>query len=320
METRFSANFEGRTLKDLSPNVAGLLCYVGGWISGIVFLVLEQKNRFIRFHALQSIIVFGTLTLVGSILGWIPGAGSFLSWIITIMGFAFWLILMVKAGSGEVFKMPWVGDLAEKLTIESMGQSAAQPANKSEIPPVTGEVEPVSVTSAQAARQETFRIKYYSFVARKGRMVGSAFSIAWSVIFLVFFNFYSQYIAYYEPSNIDGIRWHVFTLITGDFNSWIPILNITLILSIIGHILIIIFDKYILNQTIHLVLDILALATVVTLLNIFPFNFNVITDSDAAFWAQTGAAATLIVISVGITIGLLVRFIKLIVNVARSAC
>ena len=52
-----------RTLKNLTPNVAALLCYVGGWISGIVLLVLEQKNRFVRFHALQSIILFGSLTV-----------------------------------------------------------------------------------------------------------------------------------------------------------------------------------------------------------------------------------------------------------------
>ena len=48
---------------DLEPNVAGLLCYVGGWISGVIFLLLEQKNKFVRFHAIQSIIVFGALRL-----------------------------------------------------------------------------------------------------------------------------------------------------------------------------------------------------------------------------------------------------------------
>ncbi len=51
------------TITGLQPNIAGLLCYVGGWISGIIFLVLEQRNRWVRFHAVQSIVVFGTITV-----------------------------------------------------------------------------------------------------------------------------------------------------------------------------------------------------------------------------------------------------------------
>ena len=57
---------EGGSTTGLEPNVAGLLCYLGGWITGIVFLVIEQKNKFVRFHALQSIVTFGALTIVGT--------------------------------------------------------------------------------------------------------------------------------------------------------------------------------------------------------------------------------------------------------------
>ena len=46
----------GGSTTGLEPNVAGLLCYLGGWITGIIFLVIEQKSRFVRFHALQSIV------------------------------------------------------------------------------------------------------------------------------------------------------------------------------------------------------------------------------------------------------------------------
>jgi uncharacterized membrane protein len=114
---------EDRTLKDLSPNIAGLLCYAGGWISGIVFLVLEQKNRFVRFHALQSIIVFGAITVAGAILGNIPFIGIAFSTIIGITAFILWIVLMVKALNGEYYKIPWAGNLAEKLTSESMPSS-----------------------------------------------------------------------------------------------------------------------------------------------------------------------------------------------------
>jgi uncharacterized membrane protein len=100
MEMRYderTRSAEDRTLKDLTPSVAALLCYVGGWISGIVFLVLEQKNRFIRFHALQSIIVFGSLTLGGVIMGSIPVIGIAFSWMIGVLGFILWIILHGKS-------------------------------------------------------------------------------------------------------------------------------------------------------------------------------------------------------------------------------
>ena len=51
------------TSTGLASNVAGLLCYVGGWISGIVFLVIEKKSKFVKFHAWQSIMTFGVLTV-----------------------------------------------------------------------------------------------------------------------------------------------------------------------------------------------------------------------------------------------------------------
>ena len=53
------------TSTGLSPNVAGLLCYVAGWITGIIFFVLERRNKFVRFHAAQSIIVLAPSQLPG---------------------------------------------------------------------------------------------------------------------------------------------------------------------------------------------------------------------------------------------------------------
>jgi len=53
------------TSTGLPPRDAGLLCYIGGWITGIIFFIIEQKNRWVRFHAAQSIVVFGTITVAG---------------------------------------------------------------------------------------------------------------------------------------------------------------------------------------------------------------------------------------------------------------
>ena len=99
---------------DLEPNVAGLLCYVGGWISGIILLLLEQKNKFVRFHAVQSIIVFGALHIAGIILGTIPFVGPFFGSIIGVIGVILWIVLMVKAYHYQRYRVPWAADLADK--------------------------------------------------------------------------------------------------------------------------------------------------------------------------------------------------------------
>jgi uncharacterized membrane protein len=316
---------EDRTLTELNPNVAALLCYVAGWVSGIVFLILEQKNRFVRFHALQSIIVFGTLTLAGAVLGSIPIIGIGFHWIIWTLGFVLWIILMVKAIGGEVYKLPWAGNLAERLTHESLRPAApftSRPeyvfteANSAS----AGANEPISQAAPpRPSKAEAFKARYYSPRRRSARMAASAVAIAWCIALLVFFNYYNQYIAYYEPVYNNGVtHWQAHTLITSGFTAWLPILNVTLILSIIGQTLRIAFDKYILNQSLRIVLDVFAIATVVTLLTLFPFNFSPIPNPEVAFGVSTGLTIGLIVLAIIIGIGALVKFISLLVHLAAG--
>jgi uncharacterized membrane protein len=98
----------------LQPNVAGLLCYVLGWVTGIIFLVIEKDNEFVRFHAWQSIVVFGALTVVSIVLGIIPIIGWIVAWLLSVAGFILWIILMIKAYQGQRFKLPIAGNIAEK--------------------------------------------------------------------------------------------------------------------------------------------------------------------------------------------------------------
>lgn len=98
----------------LDENVAGLLCYVLWWVSGLVFVLIEQENKFVRFHAMQSIYVFGTITVAGIVLGWIPVIGVVFSVLLWLFGVALWIVLMVKAYQGVEFKLPLAGNLAEK--------------------------------------------------------------------------------------------------------------------------------------------------------------------------------------------------------------
>ena len=108
------------TSTGLEANVAGLLCYAVGWITGLVMILLEKKNGFVRFHAMQSIITFGAITFLFIVLGILDGldivgrlfwALSMVAWILAVV---LWIVLMVKAYQGERYKLPIAGDLAEK--------------------------------------------------------------------------------------------------------------------------------------------------------------------------------------------------------------
>ncbi|HEY54854.1 MAG TPA: DUF4870 domain-containing protein [Dehalococcoidia bacterium] len=110
----------GKTSTGLEPNVAGLLCYVLGWVTGLVFFLLEPKNKFVRFHAMQSIITFGAFTVVWFVIGMfslIPVLGiafSVINGIIGLFALVLWIVLMVRAYQGEKFKLPVAGDIAER--------------------------------------------------------------------------------------------------------------------------------------------------------------------------------------------------------------
>jgi uncharacterized membrane protein len=108
-----------KTSTGLEANVAGLLCYVLGWVSGLVFILIEKENKFVRFHAVQSIVVFGGLTIIQiviSILGIIIPFFFVLTYIVWLLGVVLWIVLMVKAYQGTMFKLPWAGNFAEEKT------------------------------------------------------------------------------------------------------------------------------------------------------------------------------------------------------------
>lgn len=110
---------EKKSSTGLDSNIGGLLSYVLGWITGLIFFLIEDKDEFVRFHAMQSMIVFGAITVASIILGilfMIPFLGPILGaffWIATVV---LWIILMVKAYQGERYKLPIAGNLAEKYS------------------------------------------------------------------------------------------------------------------------------------------------------------------------------------------------------------
>ena len=101
-----------RSSTGLEENVAGFLCYLLGFITGIVFLVVEKKSSFVKFHAKQSTIAFLILFVIILILGWIPVIGI----LIILFTLILWLLLMIKALRGERHLLPVVGKMAEEKT------------------------------------------------------------------------------------------------------------------------------------------------------------------------------------------------------------
>lgn len=98
----------------LKENVAGALSYLLGPITGILFLIMEKESQFVKFHAMQSTIVFGGLWVLSIILSFIPYIGWMLLPLINLIGLILWVLLMYKAYSNEWFKLPVVGDIAEQ--------------------------------------------------------------------------------------------------------------------------------------------------------------------------------------------------------------
>lgn len=103
-----------QTSSGLDQNIAGLLCYIAGFVTGIVFLVIEKENRFVRYHAMQSIIVFVGLLILDIICTIIPIIGWILLPFVSILSVVLWVLLMFKAYSGSWVKIPIAGEMAEK--------------------------------------------------------------------------------------------------------------------------------------------------------------------------------------------------------------
>jgi uncharacterized membrane protein len=316
----------GGSTSGLEPNVAGLLCYLGGWITGIVFLVIEQKSRLVRFHALQSIVTFGALTVASILLNWIPYAGGFFSAVIGIVAFILWMVLMVKAYQGELYKIPVAGHVAEGVLPISWRrekpktgeeQKTAKPTSPDEVPEPHKPREAPSPAVSEKMEEYERRVEDYFTRTKAGRIAGYSASIFWNVVLLIFLSFFHQYIAWYhvEP---DGSVTRL-SMLNSDYFFWLPILVTALVISVAANILLIIYDRYWLREIIQIILTVIGVVVVVNLVSIFPFDFSVIPNVTAVDIVPVAVTIVLIITAVGLGVGALVQFIKLIVSVAKPS-
>ncbi len=104
-----------KTTSGLDPNVAAALSYALGWVTGLLFLLTEPENKFVRFHALQSTILFAFLSVLCVLLQMFWLVGMLITVFLVVPASAVvWLILMFNAYQGVRFKLPVVGDMAEQ--------------------------------------------------------------------------------------------------------------------------------------------------------------------------------------------------------------
>lgn len=115
------------TQSGMSENVAGLLCYLVGWVTVIIFFLID-KRPFVRFHAAQSIVVFGGLHVI-NVVGIVFGAGMMMRGgfgafgfgatlysLIGLISFVLWILLMVKAYQHEKFEVPIAAGIAKSFS------------------------------------------------------------------------------------------------------------------------------------------------------------------------------------------------------------
>jgi uncharacterized membrane protein len=111
------------TVAGIPENVAGLLCYVLGWVTGLIFFLIDKRPS-VRFHAMQSIILFGALFVLQWVFVWGGFFGGILGWtlvgllgnLLSLVMFVCWILCMINAYQGKRFKIPVIGDMAENYS------------------------------------------------------------------------------------------------------------------------------------------------------------------------------------------------------------
>ena len=102
----------------MKPNVAAAIAYVFGWLSGLIVFFLEKENRYVRFHAIQSILVSGIFTVlsvaINFVLGWLFLARWLLR-LLSLLFFIIWLICIVRTATYRDIRIPFLATIADVI-------------------------------------------------------------------------------------------------------------------------------------------------------------------------------------------------------------
>ncbi len=158
---------------------------------------------------------------------------------------------------------------------------------------------------------------YRSERDRNSRITGYCFAIAWSIIFIVFFNFFNKYIAFYLLDS-QSDTWMIMPFTTSSFTAWLPFVNVSLLVSVVGNVVLIINDSFYFNNITNIVMHFFSILAAAALLIIFPFDFTVMPASVLSAILYPLIRIVLIVIIVGLSVGIIARFIRIIVKTVRA--
>ena len=251
--------------------------------------------------------------------------GGFFSAVIGILAFVLWIVLMVKAYQGELYKVPVAGHVAAGILPVTWNGERSETGDEPKTTESTGPdespkpPEPTEVSSvAISEKVEEFekRVEDYFTRTRGGRIAGYSAVIFWNVVLLIFFSFFHRYIAWYHIEPDGGVT--RLPILTSDYSTWLPILVTALVITIAANIVLIIYDRYWFREIIQVILTMIGVVVVANLVSIFPFDFGVIPNATAIDIAPVVVTIFLIIVAVGLGVGALVRFIKLIVSMAKQ--
>ena len=166
-------------------------------------------------------------------------------------------------------------------------------------------------------------VNYYddeNYASKRGRRAFSyVWNIFWGIILVIFFNFYSDYIAYYQyEQSGNNLIWHKFPIITSDFSKLVPLITISLAIIIIGNIILLIFDKYVLARVIDLISSIFTIAVLGNFLMLFPLDFNLIPYDEVAKWLPLSIKIIIGIIIFVSVVNIISNFVKIIINIAKK--
>ena len=121
-----SQEFAGPTSTGVDPRLSALLCYTAWWVSGLIFLIIEQQHRTVRFHAAQALVLFGGLSVLIAVLSVMSvgmlmvSGGAFqaarvLVYLVWIAAVGIWLVLMYRTYNGQTWRVPLASAVAAKI-------------------------------------------------------------------------------------------------------------------------------------------------------------------------------------------------------------
>lgn len=102
------------TATGLPENTEAALAYVLGWVSGLILLLLNKESKVVKYHAWQSLILFGLLHITSIVIGLIPLLGLVILPFFGLASFVLWLVMIVQTYQGKTVNLPIVTDLVKK--------------------------------------------------------------------------------------------------------------------------------------------------------------------------------------------------------------